>query len=196
MLNSRLLFCLLLALPSIPLLLDFINEQRYYAELMYDSGVFSAQLLVLSLAVTPLSLFARSRPKWQSVARWWIRRRRYIGVASFGYAAIHLAVYIRETHEWFTILNQAKEWEYLSGWAAFLTLVILAATSNNRPVLYLKQRWKLIHRFTYGAVVLIALHWVLFEIFLDTFAYLVLVAITLFAYRLIENKLDRSLPNA
>ncbi|MGB5705716.1 MAG: hypothetical protein WBM41_02725 [Arenicellales bacterium] len=69
----------MLALPALPLLVDFYFDQRYYPEMMYDSGVVSIQLLVATLAITPLLLIFRNSRKMVSILRWFQRRRRYLG---------------------------------------------------------------------------------------------------------------------
>jgi sulfoxide reductase heme-binding subunit YedZ len=184
--NHRFSFWFLLAIPSIPLLADFIYEQRYYAEMMYDSGVWSVQWLLLSLLITPLSYWASSRPDWLPLARWWIRRRRYIGVACFAYALINMVVYLRNVAEWETILAQAGEWEYLLGWVGFVILLLLTATSNDASVRALQTRWKYLHRFSYMAVLLIGLHWLMFGIFLNLLCFFAACFALLLAFRLVS----------
>ena len=95
LINSRYLLWVILFLPSLPLLKDFIWRERYYAEMMYESGVLSVQLLVLTLAITPISQLLKWLGQGQGIGLWFIQRRRYFGVASFVYALIHTALYVR-----------------------------------------------------------------------------------------------------
>jgi sulfoxide reductase heme-binding subunit YedZ len=48
-----------------------------------------------------------------------------------------------------------------SGWLAVGILLLLAATSNDASVRWLKRRWQLLHRAAYIAAILSFAHWVL-----------------------------------
>jgi len=157
----------MLGLPAIPILKDFLFEERYYSELMYDSGVLSTQLLIVTLAVSPLLAAARLMPLLKPLARWLLRQRRYLGVSCFCYALIHLAVYLRQFPDVADLIWQLSDPEIALGWLAILILLILAVTSNNFSVKHLRNRWKTLHRLVYPAAALIYLHWYLIEIFLE-----------------------------
>ena len=49
--------------------------------------------------------------------------------------------------------------EYLMGWIAFITMLVLAVTSNDRSVHALGRWWKPLQRLAYVSVVAAALHW-------------------------------------
>ena len=152
------------------MLLDFVFDERYYSELMYDSGVISTQLLVLTLTVTPLTRLAT---RWRAIlptVRWLSRRRRYFGVASFAYASLHLLFYLRQTGDVDTVLWQTQDIKFAFGWIAFLIFLALAVTSNNRSVAALKHRWKPLHRSVYVAGLFLFLHWYTFDFFLNVLA--------------------------
>ena len=151
----------------IPLILDFYFNQRYYAEMMYDSGVFSAQLLVFSLAITPHMMITRSSNPGARIMRWFFRRRRYIGVACFCYAVIHTLVYIRNTGDFENVLWQIQDIEIALGWTSLFILLLLALTSNDGAVRSLGRGWKKLHRFVYLAAILTGLHWILFDLFVE-----------------------------
>ena len=61
------------------------SETSYYGEYLHWTGVQSARLLLLTLAITPLLRFFPRQP----VFRWLMRRRREFGLVTFVYAAAH-----------------------------------------------------------------------------------------------------------
>jgi sulfoxide reductase heme-binding subunit YedZ len=158
---------ILLSLPAIPLLADFYFDQRYYAEMMYESGVISVQLLVATLAITPLMVIFKNRGRFFSALRWVQLRRRYLGVACFGYALIHLLVYLRRYPEISDILWHMQDLKIIIGWSGFIVLLALALTSNDRSVQTLGAKWKALHRWIYIGTAMIFLHWGLFGFFID-----------------------------
>ena len=109
-----------------------------------------------TLAVTPLRLvFKRS-----GLTLWLMRRRREIGVASFGYAALHTAIYLVRKGSPEYVLAEFTTPYMLAGWAALALFVPLALTSNDVSVRLMKRGWKRLHRLVYPAAVLTFLHWV------------------------------------
>ena len=174
---------LLLSLPAVPLLLDFYFDQRYYAEMMYDSGVLSVQLLVVTLSITPLTVIFRNSPKLVSTLRWFLHRRRYLGVACFGYAFIHLLVYLRRYPYLPDILWHLEDPKIAVGWIGFIILLALALTSNNASTRILGPRWKSLHRWVYLSAALIFLHWALFGLFIDHLLYWLIPIVVLQAMR-------------
>lgn len=115
-------------------------------------GEWALNLLVAGLAVTPLR---------RHVGVNLMRFRRAIGVMAFIYVLAHFAVWgvldIQTPGRiWADILKRP----YITiGMAGFLCLLPLAATSNNRAVRWLGARWRKLHRLTYLAVLLGALHY-------------------------------------
>lgn len=91
--NSPYLFWVLLAIPSIPILLTLVDgggRRGLAYTVVHDSGIIAVWLLLISLSLSPLqSIFPKSR-----LIKWLIHRRRPIGVAVFAYAVIHLAFYL------------------------------------------------------------------------------------------------------
>ena len=87
--NHRFFLWFILAIPAPALLADIFEKNRYYAEIMYESGLLSVQLMVLALSLTPLQKLFKNWPSIRGGIRWLVKRRRAIGVASFGYAALH-----------------------------------------------------------------------------------------------------------
>ena len=129
----------------------------FYGEVIHLTGEWSVRLLIAALAATPLVLLLPGR----SVPRWLLSNRRYFGVASFGYAALHTAVYAARQADWGSIAADAIAPEYLTAWIATGVFLLLAITSNDRSVRWMRHRWKTLHRFVYVATVLSFAHWLL-----------------------------------
>ena len=160
--RSKVLLYLVMALPGWELFWALISGDRYHAEMMYVSGVYSVYLLVLTLAVTPISLLAARFPSTLPVAQWLVERRRDFGLGSFGYAAMHAVHYLVETGDLVEVAYQATDFDLAVGWLGLLVLIVLAATSNQAACRALGRNWKRLHRLIYAGAMLIVLHWLLF----------------------------------
>ena len=157
LLNSRPLLWALLAIPGIWLLSRWASGAATYGEVVSNSGLWAAQLLILTMAVTPLRLLFR-RGQWLV---WFVRRRRDLGVATFAYACAHTAVYLLRKNDLSLVLDEAIEPWLLVGWLALAIFVALAATSNDAAVRFLRRGWKRLHRLVYLGAILMFVHWVL-----------------------------------
>ncbi len=147
----------LLALPFTWLTAGWIRGYLFYGELLHLSGLISAWLLMLTMAVTPIRMLF-SRQRWSG---WLQRQRRYIGVASFAYAALHTIIYVYRKDSLSLIIEEGLQAPLLTGWVAFLIFILLALTSNDPAVRFLQRRWKKLHRLVYPATVLLFAHWLL-----------------------------------
>lgn len=118
-------------------------------------GEVALQLLVAGLCITPLRRLAGLNL---------LRFRRQIGVLAFVYAALHLAVWVALDLQfrWAEIgADLVKRPYIILGMVAFVALVPLALTSNNRAIRALGGAgWRRLHLLTYPAVLLAALHFV------------------------------------
>jgi len=117
-------------------------------------GELGLQLLIATLAVTPLRRYAGLNL---------IKFRRALGLIAFFYIALHLAVWL-----FLDVQDPARIWAdlvkrpYITiGMAGFALLVPLALTSNDWSVRKLGRRWRSLHKLTYTAVVLGAVHFVM-----------------------------------
>jgi len=176
-----------LAIPAIIMLWQFFFGLQSWGLLLDRSGEWAARMLILTLAVSPLRLLMKQAgfgPHWPM---WLFKRRRDLGVAAFLYAALHLATYIVRQSNVQVVLFDMQYIEYLAGWIAFATMVVLAVTSNDRAVHGLGRWWKPLQRLAYVSAAAVALHW--FWIRLDhTAVWLhVLPLAALEAYRLWYN---------
>ncbi len=156
-LGSRYLVWTILSAPLLVFCWQYATGRLFYGEFIHITGDWSARLLILTLAVTPLRrLFPR-----QGWTTWLVRQRRYLGVATFAYAVPHLVAYLVKLADADRILSEGIEPGMLTGWIAMLIFTLLAITSNNSSVRALGIRWKLLHRLIYAGAVLTFLHWIL-----------------------------------
>ena len=181
---------LVLALPGLVLTYRYASGTTFYGEYLHTTGELGVWLLILTLAVTPLKLlFPRAR--WVA---WLARRRRYLGVAAFGYSLLHAVAYLARQTAFTRIHEEAVELGLATGWIAFVVMLALAATSNDTSVRFLRARWKTLHRAVYVAAALTLAHWIL-TAFDPTAAYVHLgVLATLEAIRLLLSYRRRGRP--
>ena len=144
-------------LPLAWLIFGAINDQlgaNPAEALIRGLGDWALRFLCLALAVTPL----RIRTRTPQLARY----RRMLGLFTFFYACLHLLAY-----GWLDMgLDMAdigrdilKRPFILVGFACWLLLLPLAATSFNRAVRWLGGRqWQALHRLAYVIAPLALLH--------------------------------------
>lgn len=124
-------------------------------ELEHLLGERALQLLILTLAVTPLR-------QWTGISL--MKQRRALGLVTFFFVVCHLLVWLVLdvgilSEIWADIVKRP----YITvGMAAFALMIPLALTSNNLSVRKLgPKRWRAIHKLTYVASLLGALHFVM-----------------------------------
>ena len=124
------------------------------AQALNELGLVALVFLVASLACTPLKTFLG----WT----WPMRLRRMLGVLAFTYAILHVATYfaIDQGLDLVAVITDVTKRRFIFvGFAAFVLLVPLAATSTNAAVKRLGyRRWQLVHRLAYVAAILAATH--------------------------------------
>ena len=127
------------------------NPQEH---LIRSLGDWTLRFLCLTLAVTPLRVLT-GQPALA-------RLRRMLGLFTYFYAGLHLVSYA-----WFDMglefaeiaADIAKRPFILVGFASFLLLTPLAATSFNRAIRALgAARWQALHRIVYAVAGLAILH--------------------------------------
>ena len=118
-----------------------------------STGTWTLVFLCITLAVTPL----RRLTGWNAL----IRFRRMLGLYAFFYALLHFTTYIW-LDQWFDVLSMLKDIgkrPFITvGFAAFVLLVPLAATSTRAMQRRLGRRWQMLHRLVYAIGVLAILH--------------------------------------
>ncbi|MGB4857917.1 MAG: protein-methionine-sulfoxide reductase heme-binding subunit MsrQ, partial [Dokdonella sp.] len=123
------------------------------AQLEHTSGLWALRLLLITLAVTPLRMIT----KWN----WLIRYRRMLGLFAFFYATLHFAIYlvIDLGGFWSQIFAEIAKKPFITvGFAAWLLLIPLAATSTKAMMRKLGRNWLRLHRLIYVIGLLGVLH--------------------------------------
>ncbi len=154
---GRVLLWALLAAPMAIQAYRYVGESIFYGEILHWTGLHATNLLLLTLAITPL---VRIFPGQKGLA--WLRRyRRDLGLITFVYASAHAAVYLVRIADVPRILEEATEAGMWTGWVAFALLLVLALTSNDQSVKALGRSWGRLHKTVYAAAVLTMIHWIL-----------------------------------
>jgi sulfoxide reductase heme-binding subunit YedZ len=154
-LASRLLLWVLLAIPGLLMIHEYLTSDILPGDLLHPSGEWSARLMILALMLTPLSMLFRG----QVWIQWLIRRRRAFGVAAFGYALLHLVLYVMDMETVRNILAEIGATGIWTGWAALLLMLPVGLTSNEASMRVLKKGWKRLQRLAYPAALLTLAHW-------------------------------------
>ncbi|MDQ7990793.1 MAG: protein-methionine-sulfoxide reductase heme-binding subunit MsrQ [Candidatus Dactylopiibacterium sp.] len=154
----KVLIFLLCLLPLAQLTYGFLHDAlgaNPVEAITHGTGIWALRLLLVSLAITPLRQLAH--------APWLIRTRRMLGLFAFFYAVLHFITYL-----W---LDQFFDWRHIAGdilarpfitvgFAAFVLLLPLAATSFNAAIRWLGgRRWQALHRAVYAIAILAVLHY-------------------------------------
>lgn len=124
------------------------------ADALNPTGALSAILFIMALLATPLR---HIRPRGP-VPLWLVRNRRYLGVASFGYALLHTLFYILDAGLAANVLTQLPRLDIWTGWVTLLIMAPLSLTSSDGWVRRLGPRWKSLQRWAYAAALLGFLH--------------------------------------
>lgn len=136
-----------------------------------EYGELALKLMVLGLMVTPLR-------KWTGINL--MKFRRAIGVTAFFFVLAHFLVWtVLDVQSLSRVWEEIVKRPYVTvGMAAFLMLIPLAVTSNNRMVKRLGgANWRNLHKLTYPAAVLGGIHylWLVKGFQLEPIIYLVII---------------------
>ncbi|MBA4748521.1 MAG: ferric reductase-like transmembrane domain-containing protein [Sphingopyxis sp.] len=185
--DSLPLFWLLLAVPGAVMLYAWASGATDTMDMIAPTGEWAARLMIAAMLLGPLTGVLGSRG-W---LRWLLARRRALGVAAFGYAALHLAFYVIDMGSVAAMLDELPISSIWTGWLALAVMLPMALTSNMAAMRALKRAWKLVQRLAYPAAVLTLLHWLWVHdgatIALVHFAPLALVWLGLAARRLFSS---------
>jgi len=137
--------------------------------LLHFSGRTALLLLLLTLAVSPLrklsvalaravhARFGKRLADWN----WLIRLRRQLGLFTFAYAVLHVALYVALDigPSWAAVLDDGADRPFvLLGWLGLALLLPLAATSTNAAMRLLGPWWRRLHLLAYGAAAFGVVH--------------------------------------
>jgi methionine sulfoxide reductase heme-binding subunit len=118
-------------------------------ELEHEAGKTALNLLLLTLAVTPVRELTR-QPQL-------LRLRRMLGLFAFFYVVVHFTIYLVLDLElnFATLGADIAKRPYITiGFTALLLLIPLAVTSTNGMMRRLGRRWQTLHRLVYVIAVL------------------------------------------
>ncbi|MDD2832917.1 MAG: sulfoxide reductase heme-binding subunit YedZ [Methylotenera sp.] len=118
-----------------------------------STGFWALFMLLTTLSLTPIRLLAGRV--------WQLQLRRMFGLFTFFYACLHVVIYtwLDFSFDWSEITKDIiKHPRILVGFAAFVMLVPLAATSNNAAIKCLREKWKKLHQLVYLIAVLGVVH--------------------------------------
>jgi len=119
------------------------------------TGTWTFNFLLLTLCITPLRVWTQ----WH----WLLRLRRMLGLFAFFYATLHFLSFIGFDHSFDVdaIARDIFKRPFVTvGFAAFVLLIPLAATSNQWAIRKLGgRRWQELHRNVYLIGILAAVHY-------------------------------------
>jgi sulfoxide reductase heme-binding subunit YedZ len=109
--------------------------------------------LLATLLCTPVSRLGK--------LGWLAATRRVLGLWAFAFASAHLGIYILDQGiEWGDIVMDVYKRPFIAaGFAGWLALVPLAATSNLWSMRKLGKRWRQLHKASYFVAAAGMLHW-------------------------------------
>ncbi len=136
--------------------------------LSLQTGEWAIRLLIASLAITPLR-YLLNMPSL-------FRFRRMIGLYAYFYVFLHLIVFLWFLLGWdfSAVGREISERPYITiGFAAFVLLTPLAATSFNAAQRKLGRNWKRLHRLSYACAILACMHviWIVRSSYFDAVLY-------------------------
>lgn len=119
------------------------------------TGTWTFNLLLITLAVTPVRVVTKTP--------WLARMRRMLGLFTFFYACLHFATFVGFDHAFDLdeIAHDVVKRPFVTvGFAAFVLLIPLAATSNAFAIRHLGgKRWQELHRSVYLIGLLACFHY-------------------------------------
>jgi len=117
-------------------------------------GTWTLTFLLITLAITPL----RRLTGWTVLQKF----RRMLGLFAFFYVVLHFTTYIwlDKFFDLHAILKDIYKRPFITvGFAAFLLLTPLAATSTDAMMRRLKRNWGRLHKLVYPIAILGVLHY-------------------------------------
>ena len=151
------LLFVLLAMPAAALVYGLFSATlgpNPVETITHSTGEWALRMLLVTLAVTPIRKLTG--------ASWVMRVRRMLGLYAFFYACLHVLTYLVLDAEFslaYVVEDVVKRAYITVGFAAFLVLIPLAATSNHAMMRRLGgRRWQALHRAAYVATFAALLH--------------------------------------
>ena len=113
-------------------------------EITHFTGEWTLLFIIFTLSMSPLKKITNLNV--------WISFRRMLGLFLFFYATLHMLTYV--------VIDYRLDFQSISkdiitkkfifvGFAAWVLLLPLALTSSKKAMIYLKDKWKKLHRLIY-----------------------------------------------
>ena len=113
-------------------------------EITHFTGEWTLLFIIFTLSMSPLKKITNLNV--------WISFRRMLGLLLFFYATLHMLTYV--------VIDYRLDFQSISkdiitkkfifvGFAAWVLLLPLALTSSKKAMIYLKDKWKKLHRLIY-----------------------------------------------
>ena len=122
-------------------------------EITHHTGEWTLIFICLTLAMSPLKRLTNLTI--------WIKFRRMLGLFIFFYATLHMLTYVVIDYRLdFSSISKdilTKRFIFV-GFAAWLLLLPLTLTSSRKAVMFLKDKWKKLHRLIYFIAILGVVH--------------------------------------
>lgn len=150
-------------------------------------GTWTLVFLLITLSITPL----RKLSGWS----WLIKLRRMTGLFAFFYVSLHFVTYIwlDQFFDLNSIYKDVIKRPFITiGFAAFVLLIPLAATSTNAMIKRIGgKRWQQLHRLVYLIAIFAVLHywWLVKKDITQPLIYAVILSVLL-GYRVLINRLN------
>ena len=124
-------------------------------EITHFTGEWTLLFIIFTLSMSPLKKITKLNI--------WISFRRMLGLFLFFYATLHMLTYVAIDYRLdFQSISKdilTKKFIFV-GFAAWVLLIPLALTSSRKAALFLKDKWKKIHRLIYLIAILGVVHFV------------------------------------
>ena len=145
-------------------------------EITHHTGEWTLIFICLTLTMSPLQRLTNLLI--------WIKIRRTLGLFVFFYATLHMLTYV--------VIDYRLDFQSISkdiltkkfifvGFAAWVLLIPLTLTSSRKALIYLKDKWKKLHRLIYVIAILGVTHfiWLVKKDLTEPLIYAVIILILL-----------------
>ena len=145
-------------------------------EITHLTGEWTLLFIIFTLSMSPLKKITKLNI--------WISFRRMLGLFLFFYATLHMLTYVvidyRLNFESISKDILTKKFIFV-GFAAWVLLLPLALTSSKKALIYLKDKWKKLHRLIYVIAILGVTHfiWLVKKDLTEPLIYAVIILILL-----------------
>ena len=124
-------------------------------EITHFTGEWTLLFIIFTLSMSPLKKITKLNI--------WISFRRMLGLFLFFYATLHMLTYVAIDYRLdFQSISKdilTKKFIFV-GFAAWILLLPLAFTSSKKVMIYLKDKWKKLHRLIYIISILGIIHFI------------------------------------